>query len=42
VLESARTFGLARLLNVTRPDSRHPPRKVQGFVAIESVASLLG
>ena len=40
VLESARTFGISRLLNITRPDSRRPPRENRGFPTIESVASL--
>jgi len=41
VLESARTFGISMLLNVTRPDTRRPPREHREFPAIESVASLL-
>ena len=41
VLESARTFGIGMLLNITRPDSRHPPRANRGFPTIESVAALI-
>jgi putative hydrolase of the HAD superfamily len=41
VLESARSFGISRLLNITRPDTRHPPREKRDFPAIESVANLL-
>jgi putative hydrolase of the HAD superfamily len=42
VLESARMFGIGNLLNVTRPDTRWPPRENSDFAAIESVASLIG
>jgi putative hydrolase of the HAD superfamily len=31
VLESARTFGISMLLNITRPDTRRPPREDRGF-----------
>lgn len=41
VLASAHGFGITRLLNITRPDTRHPPRESRGFPTIESVASLL-
>jgi len=41
VLESARTFGIGMLLNVTRPDTRHPKRENQEFPTIEGVASLI-
>jgi len=41
VLESARTFGIRMLLNVTRPDSRRPARENRDFPTIESVASLI-
>jgi len=41
VLESARTFGINMLLNVTRPDTRMPIRENRGFPTIESVASLI-
>ena len=42
VLESARTFGIGMLLNVTRPDTRHPARENRDFPTIESVANLVG
>jgi putative hydrolase of the HAD superfamily len=42
VLTSARTFGISGLLNVLRPDSRHPLRTMREFPAIEGVASLIG
>ena len=41
VLESARTLGISMLLNITRPDTRHPPRGDRGFPTIEGVASLI-
>lgn len=41
VLESARTFGISKLLNITRPDTRWPAREQRGFPAIEGVASLV-
>jgi len=41
VLESARSFGISKLLNVTRPDTRSPARERRDFPAIESVASLM-
>jgi len=41
VLDSARTFGIGQLLNITRPDTRHPPRENQDFPTIESVANLI-
>ncbi len=41
VLESARTFGISMLLNVTRPGTRMPIREHRGFPTIESVASLI-
>jgi HAD superfamily hydrolase (TIGR01509 family) len=41
VLESARTFGISQLLNITRPDTRHPPRENPDFPTIESVANLI-
>jgi putative hydrolase of the HAD superfamily len=41
VLESARTFGISMLLNITRPDTQRSPRENRGFPTIESVASLL-
>jgi len=42
VLASAQTFGIGMLLNVTRPDSRHPVREIDEFPTIEGVASLIG
>ncbi len=41
VLESARTFGISMLLNITRPDTSAPVRAHHNFPAIESVAHLL-
>ena len=41
VLESARTFGISMLLNITRPDSSAPVRDHHDFPSIESVAHLL-
>ena len=42
VLESARTFGVGKLLQISRPDSRHPARANSGFPTVEGVASLFG
>lgn len=41
VLQSARTYGIGKLLNITRPDTRHPSREHDEFHGIESVAELL-
>ncbi len=41
VLESARTFGISMLLNVTRPDTGKPIRENHEFPTIEGVASLI-
>ncbi len=41
VLESARNFGISKLLNITRPDTRRPPRGERGFPTIEGVAALI-
>ncbi|NIR28953.1 MAG: GMP/IMP nucleotidase [Gammaproteobacteria bacterium] len=41
VLRSARTYGIAHLLAVRRPDSQAPPREVCEFPAIESFRDLL-
>ncbi len=41
VLESARTFGISMLFNITRPDTSAPVRDHHDFPAIESVASLI-
>jgi putative hydrolase of the HAD superfamily len=42
VLESARTYGISMLLNITRPDTRRPAREDHGFPTIEGVAALIG
>ena len=41
VLQSARTFGIGKLLNITRPDTRHPSREHDEFYGIEGVAELI-
>lgn len=41
VLQSARTFGIEMLLNIRRPDSRHPSRPANDFHGIDGVAELL-
>ncbi len=41
VLESARGYGLRRLLHVTRPDTGRPARRHPDFLGIESVAELV-
>jgi len=41
VLQSARTYGIGKLLNITRPDTCHPSREHDEFHGIESVAELL-
>ena len=41
VLESARQFGVAHLVAIRRPDTSVPPRMVDGFQAVDSVADLL-
>jgi HAD superfamily hydrolase (TIGR01509 family) len=41
VLRSARSYGIAHLLAVRRPDSRAPPREPQEFAAIESFRDIL-
>ncbi len=40
VLEAAAEFGIAHLVAVTRPDSRLPPRAVDGFPAVEDLGAL--
>ncbi len=40
VLEAAAEFGIAHLMAVTRPDSRLPPRVVDGFPAVEDLGAL--
>lgn len=42
VLQSARTFGVAQLLHITKPDTRRPARQHAAFTGIEGVAELLG
>ena len=41
VLRSARTYGIARLLAVHRPDTRNPPRDVAEFQAIHSFLDIM-
>ena len=41
VLASAAAYGIANLLHISRPDTRHPPREDHGFPMIEGVASLI-
>lgn len=41
VLQSARTFGIGKLLNITQPDTRHPSRKHDEFHGIAGVSELL-
>lgn len=42
VLENARAFGLRFTLAIQRPDSRHPPRVIDSFPAVDGVHELLG
>jgi putative hydrolase of the HAD superfamily len=41
VLRAARTYGIAYLLTVTKPDSKRPARDMQEFRAIESFRDIL-
>lgn len=41
VLQSARTWGIRDLLNITRPDTGRPAQAVPGFSGIERVADML-
>ncbi|MDD5461931.1 MAG: GMP/IMP nucleotidase [Methylococcales bacterium] len=41
VLNSARLFGIAHLVSVTRPDSKQPKKNVTGFLAIEDFRELM-
>jgi putative hydrolase of the HAD superfamily len=41
VLEAARTYGLRHTVAIRRPDSRQPPRTIEGFVAVDGVAELV-
>ena len=40
VLRAAHRFGLARVIAIRRPDSSQPPRHVEEFQAVESIAEL--
>lgn len=40
VLRAARAAGIAHLRAIRRPDTQAPPREVDGFLAIDSVADL--
>jgi hypothetical protein len=41
VLRSAATYGVEKLIAVTRPDTSEPLREADGFVSIEGVGELL-
>jgi putative hydrolase of the HAD superfamily len=41
VLTAARSFGLARIVAIRRPDSRRPARSIEGFSAVDGVADLV-
>lgn len=41
VLRAARAYGFAWLLAITAPDSRHPPRSIDEFPAIDDFSALL-
>lgn len=41
ILDTARRFGIAHLLAITRPDSRAAPKSVDGYPAIEHFGELL-
>lgn len=41
VLQSARTYGMENLIQVTRPDSQRPARNTEHFHGVESVAVLM-
>ena len=41
VLSSARLFGIAHLISVSKPDSRQPKKNVTGFPAIEDFRELM-
>ena len=42
VLGAARAFGLARSIAIARPDSTRAPRLIEGYPAVDGVASLIG
>ncbi len=41
VLEAASEFGLATGVAIRCPDSRHPPRRIEGYPAVDGVHELL-
>ncbi|WP_317704454.1 GMP/IMP nucleotidase [Methylomarinovum caldicuralii] len=41
VLEAARRFGIAHQIAISRPDSRQPERRIDGFPAVEDLQCLL-
>ena len=41
VLRAATEFGLAATVAIRRPDSRHPPRRIDGFPSVDGVHELL-
>ena len=41
VLQAATDFGLAAAVAIRRPDSRHPPRQIDGFPSVEGVHELV-
>lgn len=41
VLNSARLFGIAHLISVSKPDSKHPKKDVTGYPAIEDFRELM-
>lgn len=42
VLESARTYGIAHLAAIARPEANQPARDVTGFKSVDRVADILG
>ena len=42
VLEAAVAFGVAMPLAIRSPDSRYPPRRIEGFPSVDGVYQLLG
>jgi len=41
VLTSARTFGIAHLVSISKPDSQRPVKQVAEFVAVEDFRALM-
>jgi putative hydrolase of the HAD superfamily len=41
VLRAAKEYGVRHAVAIRRPDSRHPPRELEGFPAVDGVADLL-